>query len=247
MSKNQVDIRDQAEVFREKVKRDPDEVNDSSSVDSMTPASSLPPRSQVHAKAPPMKRAPFYIGGAVVLALAIGGGGWWYLQGQKSTPTAASAAAGNIQPVKGVQERPPAETDEAAKPTVIVPPAPKDSKEAKVGSPAPTAEVSAVGAVSKKAQPSATGSAKAPAAKPDKPESSAVLTTKRAEAESPEPRKKKNRVVYHRIQQGETLYKISKRYYQTGRYQYYLANYNGIKDTTNVIVGTVIAIPMPPR
>lgn len=50
----------------------------------------------------------------------------------------------------------------------------------------------------------------------------------------------------HKIQAGETLYRISVNYYGTGQHADALAEFNGIKDKTNISTGTEIIIPKLP-
>lgn len=54
------------------------------------------------------------------------------------------------------------------------------------------------------------------------------------------------KIIRHKVGAGETLYRISVKYYDTGRYAPFLGRYNRIRDPSNLISGTFIKIPFPP-
>jgi LysM repeat protein len=67
----------------------------------------------------------------------------------------------------------------------------------------------------------------------------AVSTTAPSESHSIEER-------IHVVKQGETLYRISVNYYQTGQYSHFLAQYNQLQHPTDLVSGKSIKIPFPP-
>ncbi|WP_157738003.1 LysM peptidoglycan-binding domain-containing protein [Aneurinibacillus soli] len=190
----------------------------------------LPPRSAVHVKEP-LNLVPYYASGAIAIALFAGFGFWWFAG--KSEP--ASAPASTV---------PQAQAKSA--PTPVKPPA---------SVPIPTpAKPPAPAPVPTPAKPPAPAPVPTPA-KPPAPSPVPVKVAESASAARPEAVKpvqksasvsKKKRVIRHRMQAGETLYKLSVRYYGTGKYQFYLARYNNIRNTQNVFVGSTVKIPMPP-
>ncbi|HJV44774.1 MAG TPA: LysM peptidoglycan-binding domain-containing protein [Bacillota bacterium] len=54
------------------------------------------------------------------------------------------------------------------------------------------------------------------------------------------------RVIKHKVQTGDTLYKISLKYYHTGRYTDYLAKHNHLKSPSDLTVGKIIEVPEQP-
>ena len=179
----------------------------------------LPPRSTVHVKKP-LNLVPYYACGVVAAMLLAGIGFWWHTaQSQPvSVPTAASAPAGQ------------------AKPTPV-----KSPTQSSVRNVAKSPASSPVPTPAK--QPTA------PAPVPVKPQTSTVAGASPAGTKTPQksvPASKKKRVIRHRVKPGESLYKLSVRYYGTGKYQFYLARYNNIRNSGNVLVGSTVKIPMPP-
>lgn len=55
-----------------------------------------------------------------------------------------------------------------------------------------------------------------------------------------------NEAVYHEVQNGETLYSISLRYFDTPQYQDLIAEHNEIEDASKLKVGDQLAIPPRP-
>ncbi|WCN36757.1 LysM peptidoglycan-binding domain-containing protein [Aneurinibacillus uraniidurans] len=178
----------------------------------------LPPRSAVHVKEP-LNLVPYYVSGAIAIALLAGFGFWWFVgKSELASTPAVTVPQAQAKPVP-TPAKPPASVPV---PMPAKPPAP-------VPVPMP-------------AKPPT------PAPAPIKVAESAAVT--RSEASKPVQKQaspsKKKRVIRHRMQAGETLYKLSVRYYGTGKYQFYLARYNNIHNTQNVFVGSIVKIPMPP-
>lgn len=55
-----------------------------------------------------------------------------------------------------------------------------------------------------------------------------------------------DRIVKHKVEVGETLYRISLRYYSTGRYADFLGRHNKLKQPSDLVSGTTIEVPFPP-
>ncbi|WP_052947685.1 LysM peptidoglycan-binding domain-containing protein [Aneurinibacillus tyrosinisolvens] len=263
MSKQQSRFPDQAERLRKKTDERIEEKEPA-----LPPASrgTLPPRSSVHPKLPPLSKIPFYIGGIVLLAAVVGGGGYWWHAASKNSPSTAPAQvateAKNTAPP--VNEKPADKNQAAVTPTPQPPapakqaaPAPVPAKPAAQPVPAAKPPVSAPAvkppapAVKPPAPavkpPAPAVKPPAPAVKPPAPAvkrpAPAVVQSKKAEPAV----KRKNRVLRHRVQPGDTLFRISMMYYETGKYQTYLARYNHVRNTGNILVGTIIKVPVPPR
>lgn len=177
----------------------------------------LPPRSAVHTKEP-LNLVPYYVGGAVTIMLLTGLGFWWFV-GKSETASTSVATVPQAQAKSVPPAKPPA--------SLPVPTPAKPHTPAPVPTPAkpPT-----------------------PAPVPIKATESAAATRSEASksVQKQASASKKKRVIRHRMQAGETLYRLSVRYYGTGKYQFYLARYNNIHNTQNVFVGSVVKIPMPP-
>lgn len=54
-------------------------------------------------------------------------------------------------------------------------------------------------------------------------------------------------VMKHKVKPGETLYRISIRYYHTGKYASYLTKVNGLRSPSDLVSGTTIKVPYPPN
>jgi len=64
----------------------------------------------------------------------------------------------------------------------------------------------------------------------------------------PEVQKPVNKqIMKHKVQPGETLYRISIKYYHTGKYADYLTRYNGLGSPSQLVSGTYIRVPYPPN
>ncbi|WCK56041.1 LysM peptidoglycan-binding domain-containing protein [Aneurinibacillus sp. Ricciae_BoGa-3] len=257
MDKDRMEHSDQAEELRSKMEQMRAPVYSVPSVDS------LPPRKQAHPKPPP-PRAALFLGGAVLL-LVLSGGGFWAYKASKPVAPAFSSGSTSQQPAdktgssanNGKQgETIGAKQNGGSSPvnqtSSVRPGSPAQSGQqqgAKTGLDRNTTGLSAKTAPATNA---AGSSAKAVhAAAPSVPPAASKTCTEQkpatvSQASSPKAQPR-NRVLYHRVRPGETLYRLSLRYYNTGQYQYYLANYNGIKDAENVITGTYLKIPIPPR
>jgi LysM repeat protein len=197
------------------------------------PTGTLPPRSTVHRK-PPLNLTPYYYIAGVLLLLVIGGLVFlWYAA--RSEPSTAQPQTQSKASETGKQA--PAKDGQTKTPS-----SPAPSPQAK---PAPANPGSSQNPAGSQAQTS--GSVKPPAASQT---SSAKATAPQSSAAKPAPVAKKapakaqKRILRHRVQKGDTLYKISVMYYGTGKYQFYLARYNGIQ---NLYAGTVLKVPIPPR
>lgn len=226
MSKKQDSHFDQADTLRKMVEqKEAEQLPKAGKQPEKIPTGTLPPRSSVHPK-PPLRLMSYYIAGALVF-LALGGlVFWWYAV--RSEPSVAQPQA---------QTKAPSEQKAPAKPSVQAnkPPAPSvpasHPKSIEANKPASGTEKPAAPVQQK------------PPVKPAAPQAStakAVPVTKPA----PAPVKKQRKTLRHRVQKGDTLYGISVMYYGTGKYQYYLARYNGIE---KLYAGSVIKVPIPPR
>jgi hypothetical protein len=252
MSEQQSRFPDQAERLRKKTDERIEEKEPA-----LPPASrgTLPPRSSVHPKPQPLSKIPFYIGGIVLLAAVVGGGGYWWHAASKNSPSTAPAQvateAKNTAPP--VNEKPADKNQAAVTPQ---PPTPQPPAPAKQAAPAPVPAKPAAQPVPAAKPPVSAPAVKppapvvkppAPAVKPPAPavkrSAPAVVQSKKAEPAV----KRKNRVLRHRVQPGDTLFRISMMYYETGKYQTYLARYNHVRNTGNILVGTIIKVPVPPR
>ena len=54
------------------------------------------------------------------------------------------------------------------------------------------------------------------------------------------------RIIKHRVQPEETLYRISLLYYKTGKHSSFLANHNHLQRPSDLVSGKTIEIPFPP-
>lgn len=54
-------------------------------------------------------------------------------------------------------------------------------------------------------------------------------------------------IMKHKVEPGETLYRISIKYYHTGNYANYLTQYNGLRSPSDLVSGTYIKVPYPPK
>ncbi|MFT9847525.1 LysM peptidoglycan-binding domain-containing protein [Aneurinibacillus sp. REN35] len=194
----------------------------------------LPPRSTVHKKPPPLNLTPYYIAGALVLLVLSGLGFWW---------GAARNEPATALPQPKVEEANKKETGETPDKT---PPAPSKAASPKTDNTksnpqAPTGAQPSVPKTQAQVQNQTTPKPPAPIAPQAKP---AAAKPTGVEKSSAAPSKNKKRVLRHRVQKGDTLYKISMMYYGTGKYQFYLARYNGIRQLN---AGSVLKVPIPPR
>jgi LysM repeat protein len=234
MNEKYSDRLDQADGLRKIIEEQKAEEGKANSVSpQLVRTGTLPPRSTIH-KRPPLNVTPYYVVGAICLLLVGGIGFWWYTA-RSTQPTVAQPQA--QMNVKDTIAKKPSVASPAVKPTPAAPAAKPN-----VSSPAPKLNVT------QKPKPALGGAqqaAKVPATIP----SAAVTPTPKPMVKSAKkkPVAKKNRVLRHRVQPGDTLYKISVMYYRTGKYQFYLARYNGIRDTGNVLVGSIVKVPLPPR
>ncbi|MCF6093499.1 LysM peptidoglycan-binding domain-containing protein [Microaerobacter geothermalis] len=55
-----------------------------------------------------------------------------------------------------------------------------------------------------------------------------------------------DKIVFHRVKPGETLYSITMYYYKDKRYVPFLAEYNAIENPRNIMAGVTIKVPLPP-
>lgn len=55
-----------------------------------------------------------------------------------------------------------------------------------------------------------------------------------------------DRIAKHKVEAGETLYRISVKYYSSGRYANFLARHNNLNKPSDLISGTYIHVPFPP-
>ncbi|WP_134698926.1 LysM domain-containing protein [Ammoniphilus sp. YIM 78166] len=55
-----------------------------------------------------------------------------------------------------------------------------------------------------------------------------------------------DRITKHKVEVGETLYRISLRYYSTGKYADFLGRHNKLKQPSDLVSGTTIEVPFPP-
>jgi LysM repeat protein len=231
MSEKYPERSDQADGLRKIIEEQKAEEEKANSVSpQLVRTGTLPPRSTIH-KRPPLNVTPYYVAGAICLLLVGGFGFWWYTARSTQPTVAQPQAQMNVK-------------DTIAKKPSVASPAAKPASAAKpnVSSPAPKLNAA------QKPKPALGGAqqaAKVPATTP-----SAAVTPIPKPVVKPAKKKpvaKKKRVLRHRVQPGDTLYKISVMYYGTGKYQFYLARYNGIRDTGNVLAGSIVKVPLPPR
>jgi LysM repeat protein len=217
MSEKQDSHFDQADMLRKLVEqKETEQLPEAEKQPEKIPTGTLPPRSSVHPK-PPVRLAPYYVAGALVL-LALGGlVFWWYTV--RNEPSVAQT-----------QTKAPSEQKVPSKPSVHENklPAPSvptsQTKPSEANKPAPE--------VGKPVTPVQQKPSVKPAAAQASPAKAAPVA------------KKQRKILRHRVQKGDTLYGISVMYYGTAKYQSYLARYNGIE---KLYAGSVIKVPIPPR
>ncbi|MBN6188558.1 LysM peptidoglycan-binding domain-containing protein [Aneurinibacillus sp. BA2021] len=246
MSENERNHADQAETLRRKVEEQTE--NHAESSDNMhqpakgeepelTPVGTgfLPPRSTVHKKPPPLNLTPYYIVGALVLLLLGGLGFWWAAAQSESAAVLPQPKAGETTKEEAAS-KPDKPAPKPDKPAPVPPTAKPSTTQTKPQAQAGTAPAAPKApAVPPASKPTAPAAVKQPAAAP--------VQEKPAQVAKAAPSHQK-RVLRHRVQKGDTLYKISVMYYGTGKYQFYLARYNGIRQLN---AGTVLKVPIPPR
>jgi nucleoid-associated protein YgaU len=229
MNEKYSDRSDQADGLRKIIEEQKAEEEKANSVSpQLVRTGTLPPRSTIH-KRPPLNVTPYYVAGVICLLLVGGLVFWWYTA-RSTQPTVA-------QPQVQANAKDTAATKPPAASTVAKPAPPVKSNPP---SPAPKQKV---------APKPVTGNTQQAAKVPASTSSAAVTQTSKTVAKpvKKKPVIRKKRALRHRVQPGDTLYKISVMYYGTGKYQFYLARYNGIRDTGNVLVGSVVKVPLPPR
>lgn len=192
----------------------------------------LPPRSTVHKKPPPLNLTPYYIAGALVL-LALSGLGFWWGAARNEPATALPQPQVEETKKKETGGQTPDKT-----PPVSSKAAPPKTDNAQANPQAPLGAKPPV----PKTQAQTQTTPKPPA--PSAPQAKPAAKPAGVEKSNPAPPKNKKRVLRHRVQKGDTLYKISMMYYGTGKYQFYLARYNGIRQLN---AGSVLKVPIPPR
>ncbi|MED0764982.1 LysM peptidoglycan-binding domain-containing protein [Aneurinibacillus thermoaerophilus] len=214
------------------------------------PTGTLPPRSTIHKK-PPLNLTPYYIGGTVLLLLVAVLCFWWYAT--RSVPSVA-------QPRPEVGSQTPAKKEltsvsgTAVSGTAVskLEPSQQASQFSEKLSGMQSSKPLPAAPPNANQAPKSPSSAKATPVNPSQtpPKAKPVQAKAKVEtvhASKSAPPYKKRRLLRHRVQPGDTLYKISVMYYGTGKYQFYLARYNGIRNTNNVYAGSVIKVPLPPR
>lgn len=91
-----------------------------------------------------------------------------------------------------------------------------------------------------------------PVPEPDSPETVETDEEKKAsnqeEDDAPSDSKSgaETRIVTHKVRSGETLYRITMKYYHKKHYVDFLAAYNNLEDPREIYTGQAIKIPMPP-
>ncbi|MEW9669702.1 LysM peptidoglycan-binding domain-containing protein [Ammoniphilus sp. 3BR4] len=193
-------------------------------------SSEIPPRSAIHGrkrkKSPSSKRS--LMMSCLVLAIVALGGAYWYL-GEEGIEQAIQATASSLlegdtdaatekhEVFKGVEVNTQSEQDNN----------PPLNERENGDSSSPQQE-----------------NIVQPAPEPVKqaPEPDAQPKSKPSAVDTPS----FERIAKHKVEVGETLYRISVKYYSSGKYADFLARHNNLKTPSDLISGTYIQVPFPP-
>jgi hypothetical protein len=254
MSEKQNNHSDQADTLRKRIEQHK-ESQESGEHSEKLCTGTLPPRSTVHTK-PPLRLTPFYIAGVLLIFVLTGLVFWWYTARSEQTTTQSQASSQAEKPAAKTEEHSSKATSSKPETTSTVPVPKGQTKQPQIASQPqtksvqPPTNVAAASANSGNGKPAVPRTQLQPAPeKPTaavKPIAAVKPTVKQPQTEKAAVAKKQKRIIRHRMQPGETLYKISVRYYRTGKYQFYLARYNGIRNINNVYVGSIVKVPIPP-
>ncbi len=190
----------------------------------------IPSRKSIHSK--PQKKANKlafgYASSLLAILLVFGGSGWWMKSQIAHNATAVSTPqVKKMEPNKEVQNKEVENKEVPSKQAEISNTAPKELSMAKVEQPLNQKMTT---------QP--------PTKTPQHSES--ATNTKPANGKKIVVKPVYKKIIRHKVGVGETLYRISLKYYHTGRYATFLGKHNHIQDPSNLISGTFIKIPFPP-